>query len=53
MKDATWRSPNPTIVSLYDFYTAFYVFLSFQQFVDLGSFEKKKNWRDQCNTDEL
>ena len=41
MKDATWKSPKPTIVSLYDFYTGFYVFRNFQQFVDLGPFGNK------------
>ena len=41
MKDATWRSPKPTAFSLYDFYTGFYVFLYFQQFVDLGPFRNK------------
>ena len=41
MKDATWKSPKPIIVSLYDIYTGFNVFLSFQQFVDLGPFGNK------------
>ena len=41
MKDATCRSPKPTTVLLYDFYTGFCVFLYFQQFVDLGPFGNK------------
>ena len=41
MKDTTCRSRNPTLVSLYDLYTGFFVFLYFQQFVDLGPFGNK------------
>ena len=41
MKDATRRSPKPTTVSLYDICTGFYVFLYFQQFVELGPFGNK------------
>ena len=41
MKDITLRSPKLTVVSLYDFHTGFYVFLYFQQFVDLGPFGNK------------
>ena len=41
MKDATCRSPKPTKVSLCVFYTGFYAFLYFQQFVDLGPFGNK------------
>ena len=44
MKDATCRSQKPTLVSLYDFHTSFYVFLYFQQFVDLDPFGNKLKW---------
>ena len=32
---------KPTLASLYDFDTGFYVFLYFQKFVDLGPFGNK------------
>ena len=35
------EAQKPTIVSLYNFYKGLYVFLYFQQFVDLGPFENK------------